>query len=130
MGSGDSSERSETDRPLARRLVAPFGFRRGDGGELVPHGAEQEAIREIVALRAQGKALRTISEAMQAKGHRISHEGVAGDKGSGGRGPKTLPAYLLGAQLPAAEYRRPSVLAQAATSRRMAQGVWAIKRAG
>jgi hypothetical protein len=29
-------------------------------------------------LRVQGKALRTIAEALQAKGHHISHEGVAG----------------------------------------------------
>jgi putative DNA-invertase from lambdoid prophage Rac len=56
----------------------PFGFRRGDDGELVPHEAEQEAIREMAALRAEGEALRTIAQAMQAKGHRISHEGVAG----------------------------------------------------
>jgi putative DNA-invertase from lambdoid prophage Rac len=47
-------------------------------GELVPHEAEQEVIREMVALRAQGKALRAIAEAVQARGHRISHEGVAG----------------------------------------------------
>ena len=56
----------------------PFGFRRGADGELVPHEAEQEAIREIVALRAQGRPLRAIAEAVQAKGYRISHEGVAG----------------------------------------------------
>jgi putative DNA-invertase from lambdoid prophage Rac len=56
----------------------PFGFRRGDGGELIPHEDEQEAIREIVALRAQGKPLRAIAAASQAKGCRISHEGVAG----------------------------------------------------
>ena len=56
----------------------PFGFRRGDDGELVPHEAEQEAIREIVSLRAQGNALRAIAAAAQAKGHQISHEGVAG----------------------------------------------------
>ena len=56
----------------------PFGFRRGEGGELVPHEAEQEGIREIVALRAQGKPLRAIAEAVAAKGHKISHEGVAG----------------------------------------------------
>ena len=36
----------------------PFGFRRGDDGELVPYEAEQEAIREILSLRAQGNALR------------------------------------------------------------------------
>jgi putative DNA-invertase from lambdoid prophage Rac len=29
----------------------PFGFRRGDDGELVPHEGEQEAIRDMVALR-------------------------------------------------------------------------------
>jgi putative DNA-invertase from lambdoid prophage Rac len=40
--------------------------------------AEQEAIREIVALKVQGKALRAIAEAVQAKGCKISHEGVAG----------------------------------------------------
>jgi hypothetical protein len=57
--------------------VFPFGFQLGDDGELVPHEAEQEAIREMIALRAQRKALRAIAEAMQAKGHRISHEGVA-----------------------------------------------------
>jgi putative DNA-invertase from lambdoid prophage Rac len=58
--------------------TVPFGFRRGAGGELVPHEAEQEAIREIVALRAQGKALRAIADAVRARGIRISHEGVAG----------------------------------------------------
>jgi putative DNA-invertase from lambdoid prophage Rac len=56
----------------------PFGFRRGKSGDLVAHEAEQEAIREMVALRAQGKALRFIAAAAQMKGHRISHEGVAG----------------------------------------------------
>ena len=56
----------------------PFGFRRGDAGELVPHDAEQEAIREIVSLRAKGKALRAIAQAVAAKGHKLSHEGVAG----------------------------------------------------
>jgi putative DNA-invertase from lambdoid prophage Rac len=56
----------------------PFGFRRGDSGELIPHEAEQEAIREIRSLRAKGKALRSIAEAVAAKGHKLSHEGVAG----------------------------------------------------
>ena len=46
----------------------PFGFRRGDDGELVPHEAEQEAIREMVALRAQGRPLRAIADAVAAKG--------------------------------------------------------------
>jgi putative DNA-invertase from lambdoid prophage Rac len=56
----------------------PFGFRRGEGGELVPHEAEQEAIREIAHLRAQGRPLRAIADAVRAKGVGISHEGVAG----------------------------------------------------
>jgi putative DNA-invertase from lambdoid prophage Rac len=46
----------------------PFGFRLGESGELVSHEAEQEAIREIVALRAQGKPLRAIADAVRAKG--------------------------------------------------------------
>jgi len=53
-------------------------YRRGASGELVPHEAEQEAIREIIALRAQGEPLRAIAEAVAANGHKLSHEGVAG----------------------------------------------------
>jgi putative DNA-invertase from lambdoid prophage Rac len=56
----------------------PFGYRRGESGELVPHEAEQETIREIVSLRSQGKALRAIAQAVAAKGYKLSHEGVAG----------------------------------------------------
>jgi len=56
----------------------PFGCRRSEAGELVPYEAEQEAIREMVELRAQGRSLRAIAAAMQARGHKISHEGVAG----------------------------------------------------
>jgi putative DNA-invertase from lambdoid prophage Rac len=56
----------------------PFGFRVGESGELVPHEAEQEAIREIAVQREQGKTLRAIADALRAKGYRISHEGVAG----------------------------------------------------
>jgi hypothetical protein len=44
----------------------PLGFRLGEGGELVPIGAQQEAIREMAALRAQGKALRAIATAVRA----------------------------------------------------------------
>lgn len=56
----------------------PFGWRRGETGELVAHDGEQAAIREMRAMRAEGKALRAIAAAMQANGHKISHEGVAG----------------------------------------------------
>jgi putative DNA-invertase from lambdoid prophage Rac len=57
--------------------TVPFGYRRGDSGELVPHAAEQEAIREIRRLRAQGRPLRAIADSVRAKGLAISHEGVA-----------------------------------------------------
>jgi DNA invertase Pin-like site-specific DNA recombinase len=58
--------------------IVPFGYRRGEHGRLAPHEAEQEAIREMVGLRAQGKALRAIAKAMQAQGFKISHEGMKG----------------------------------------------------
>jgi putative DNA-invertase from lambdoid prophage Rac len=53
-----------------------FGYRLGDGGHLVPHEPEQEAIREMIALKAQGRSLRAIAAEMQARGHQISHVGV------------------------------------------------------
>ena len=73
---------SKADQKARGRFLGgtvPFGYRRaGEDGEfLVPHEAEQEAIREIKRLKAQGKALRAISEAMKAKGFVISHEGVS-----------------------------------------------------
>lgn len=55
----------------------PFGYRVTSEGDLVPHREEQQAVVEINALRLQRKPLRAIAEAMRAKGHRISHEGVA-----------------------------------------------------
>ena len=33
--------------------TVPFGFKRGESGELIPHEAEQEAIREIRRLRSR-----------------------------------------------------------------------------
>jgi DNA invertase Pin-like site-specific DNA recombinase len=56
---------------------APFGFEVGADGALVSIEAQQEAIREIVALRAQGRSLRAIRDEMRSKGFQISHEGVA-----------------------------------------------------
>jgi putative DNA-invertase from lambdoid prophage Rac len=54
----------------------PFGFRVVDG-ELVADEHEHEAIREMVALKAQGKSLRIIAQEMGSKGFKISHETVA-----------------------------------------------------
>src|SRR6516162_7103503 len=47
--------------------TVPFGYRRGEGYELIPDKDEQAAIREIKRLRAKGMALRPIAEAMRAK---------------------------------------------------------------
>ena len=54
----------------------PFGYRVGENGALVEHEAEQEAIRAMRAMRAQGVALRPIAAAMAERGFRISHEAV------------------------------------------------------
>ena len=55
----------------------PFGYRVGEGGALVEHEAEQDAIRAMRAMRQEGKALRTIAAAMTERGIKISHEGVS-----------------------------------------------------
>jgi DNA invertase Pin-like site-specific DNA recombinase len=59
------------------RGKVPFGWRVGDGGTLIEHEAEQEAIRAMRAMRNEGKALRTIAAAMTERGIKISHEGVS-----------------------------------------------------
>jgi putative DNA-invertase from lambdoid prophage Rac len=72
---------SKADQKARGRYLGgtvPFGYRRGESGELVPHEGEQQAIRDMAALRAAGQPLRAIAEAMGAKGFRISHEGVKG----------------------------------------------------
>ena len=59
--------------------IMPFGYRLGDDGELLPQGAEQEAVREMIAMKARGLSLRAIAAEMRAKlkGHKISHQGVS-----------------------------------------------------
>jgi hypothetical protein len=74
--------------------IAPFGYRRGepDGGELVPHEAEQEAIREMVRLRLdERQPLRVVVEAMAARGHKISHQSVVNIVTSSRRGRTPAP---------------------------------------
>jgi putative DNA-invertase from lambdoid prophage Rac len=59
----------------------PFGYRAVPidlkSSELVPHEEQQEAIREMIALKAQGKSLRAIAAVMILKGHSITHATVA-----------------------------------------------------
>jgi putative DNA-invertase from lambdoid prophage Rac len=56
--------------------VAPFGFKVGEGGELVPVPAQQEALRRAHELHEQGASLRAIAAELAAQGHRISHVSV------------------------------------------------------
>jgi putative DNA-invertase from lambdoid prophage Rac len=72
---------SKADQKARGRYLGgtvPFGFRRGDSGELVEHAGEQQALGDMAALRAEGRPLRAIAEAVRAKGFKISHEGVKG----------------------------------------------------
>ena len=67
--------------------TAPFGYRKGETGELVPVPEQQRAIRKMQRLRANGASLRSISDAMKHGGVEISHVGVgnalaAADKGT------------------------------------------------
>ena len=67
--------------------TAPFGYRKGETGELVPVPEQQRAIRKMQRLRANGASLRSICDAMKASGVEISHVGVgnalaAADKGA------------------------------------------------
>src|SRR3954469_18749351 len=57
--------------------TVPFGYRLGADGELVEHEGEQEAILEARMMKARGASLRAIAEALQARGHRISHVAVS-----------------------------------------------------
>jgi len=61
----------------------PFGWRLGQANghgrarELIPDPGEQAALADIVALRAEGKSLMAIRDAMRARGFQISHQLVA-----------------------------------------------------
>ena len=55
---------------------APFGFRAGDGGELVPDEAEQAAIAKAKRMRGRGKSLRYIAGKLALDGHRLNPESV------------------------------------------------------
>jgi DNA invertase Pin-like site-specific DNA recombinase len=57
--------------------TVPFGYRLDDTGELILHKSQQAAIREAVAMKTGGASLRAIADALQAKGHTISHVAVS-----------------------------------------------------
>jgi len=55
----------------------PFGYRAGPDGDLIPHAGEQEAIRGILQLHAEGDSLRAISERCHEEGYELSHQAVS-----------------------------------------------------
>lgn len=57
--------------------VAPFGWRVGEGGELVAVAEQQAAIARMRELRQGGASLRAIASAVSGEGHRLSHVGVS-----------------------------------------------------
>jgi putative DNA-invertase from lambdoid prophage Rac len=71
---------SKADQKARGRYLGgkiPFGWRRGDAGELVAVEVEQEAIREMIRLRVKERQpLRVVVERMAKRGHRISHQSV------------------------------------------------------
>lgn len=60
----------------------PYGFARGDNGELVEIPEQQKAIRKAKKLRDDGLSLRAIADALRADGVTISHVGVQSILGS------------------------------------------------
>jgi hypothetical protein len=62
-------------RQRARAVVAATG-------RLVRHEAEQLTVRLMMALRAQGKALRAIAKTTKHRGFKISYEGLKGVLGA------------------------------------------------
>src|SRR5271166_3801694 len=48
--------------------TVPIGYQLGDDGELAPVEAQQEAIREMIALKAQGQSLRAIAAEIAGEG--------------------------------------------------------------
>jgi hypothetical protein len=65
-------------RLVKRRKQLPSGAHRRSRLVLGAVCRLQEAIDEMVVLRAQGRPLRAIADAVKAKGVQISHQGVAG----------------------------------------------------
>ena len=70
----------------------PFGWRVGEGGELVEVPEQQAAIRLMHERRRAGASLRAIAAEVAQTGHKLSHEGVK--KVMAGT-PPTVPSGLL-----------------------------------
>jgi DNA invertase Pin-like site-specific DNA recombinase len=63
-------------RPFGYRLAPRPASAKGTAPVLIPDEAEQEAIAEIVRLRAYGMPLKQIQAAMSTRGFRLSHQTI------------------------------------------------------
>jgi len=54
----------------------PFGWARGEGGELIEDRPQQLAINRMRRMRERGESLRGIAASLQADGFAISHMGI------------------------------------------------------
>jgi DNA invertase Pin-like site-specific DNA recombinase len=72
------SETKRDQRSRGRYLggTVPFGWKVGEGGELVPVPEQQSAIGQMRKLRDAGLSLRDVAERLTAQGVSISHMGV------------------------------------------------------
>jgi DNA invertase Pin-like site-specific DNA recombinase len=73
---GTKADQKARGRYLGGKV--PFGKQVGVNGELVDVPAEQAAIVKMQTMRQSGASLRTIADAMQAAGFKLSHEAVRG----------------------------------------------------
>lgn len=67
------------DQKQRRRYLGgkvPFGYRVTEDGALIEVEEEQVAVREMVALRAQGAPLRAVAAHMKQRGFSVSHNAV------------------------------------------------------
>ncbi len=54
----------------------PFGWTRGEGGELIEDRPQQLAINRMRRMRDRGESFRAIATTLQADGFAISHMGI------------------------------------------------------
>lgn len=81
----------KTDQRARGRYLGgsrPFGWTIDADGAMFPHEDEQQALRAMHELRAEGVSLRGIAERLAAEGHKVSHMTVRQALANAGVAPK------------------------------------------
>jgi putative DNA-invertase from lambdoid prophage Rac len=76
-------KKDQRDRGRYLGGTTPFGYRLGEGGELIDDPDRQRAIKRMRRLRRSGKSLRAIADLMAKQGFKISHVAVKKLAGEG-----------------------------------------------